>query len=54
MPRSPLPARRNIEDLSIKSSGGLSIPVISVNSGRRGSMMVQSHFAHLVPSIAGF
>jgi predicted amino acid-binding ACT domain protein len=43
MPRSPLPTRRNIDAFSNKANQGLSIPVISVNSGRRGSMMVQTH-----------
>ena len=43
MPRSPMPGRRNIEAFSNKANQGLSIPVISVNSGRRGSMMVQTH-----------
>jgi hypothetical protein len=43
MPRSPMPGRRNIEAFSNKANQGLSIPIISVNSGRRGSMMVQTH-----------
>jgi len=44
MPRSPMTQRKRIDSVENKVGGGtgLSIPVIS-GTGRRGSMMVQTH-----------
>ena len=42
MPRSPIPQRKRMTTLENKAGGMLSIPVVSVASGRRGSMMVQT------------
>merc|ERR1712020_762893 len=42
MPRSPLPQRKRMTTLENKAGGLLSIPIASVASGRRGSMMVQT------------
>ena len=44
MPRSPMMQRKRIDSVENKVGGGtgLSIPVIS-GTGRRGSMMVQTH-----------
>ena len=42
MPRSPLPQRKSLDSFKNKAGGGLSIPIVGVNSGRRGSMLVQT------------
>ena len=42
MPRSPLPQRKRMTTLENKAGGMLSIPIASVATGRRGSMMVQT------------
>ena len=47
MPKSPMSRRKRVaavqDYMENKAAGGLAIPIIGVNSGRRGSMLVQTH-----------
>ena len=44
LPKSPMSRRKRVESfIENTAAGGLAIPIISVNSGRRGSMLVQTH-----------
>ena len=44
MPKSPMTRRKHLNSfVENTAAGGLAIPVVSVNSGRRGSMLVQTH-----------
>ena len=40
--RSPLPQRKRLGSFRNKAGDGLQLPIAGVNSGRRGSMMVQT------------
>ena len=44
IPRSPMTKRKHVQAfVENTAAGGLAIPVVGVNSGRRGSMLVQTH-----------
>jgi len=44
IPRSPISRRKRVETfVENTAAGGLAIPIVGVNSGRRGSMLVQTH-----------
>ena len=43
IPRSPMSRRKRVETFfENTAAGGLAIPIVGVNSGRRGSMLVQT------------